>query len=53
MRAAWWKTPELMPAPIFYAHRILKVMAQARRRVPGQQHPRNPASSRSANSPGS
>jgi S-adenosylmethionine synthetase len=24
------ETPELMPAPIFYAHRILKVMAQAR-----------------------
>jgi hypothetical protein len=41
MRAAWWKTPELMPAPIFYAHRILKVMAQARRRVPGQQHPQS------------
>ena len=25
------ETPELMPAPIFYAHRILKVMSQARR----------------------
>src|SRR3979490_1397729 len=24
-------TPELMPAPIFYAHRILKVMSEARR----------------------
>ena len=24
------ETPELMPAPIFYAHRILKIMAQAR-----------------------
>src|SRR5207344_1680181 len=25
------ETPELMPAPIFYAHRILKVMSEARR----------------------
>jgi S-adenosylmethionine synthetase len=25
------ETPELMPAPIFYAHRILKMMSQARR----------------------
>ncbi|HMA74273.1 MAG TPA: methionine adenosyltransferase [Xanthobacteraceae bacterium] len=25
------ETPELMPAPIYYAHHILKVMAQARR----------------------
>ncbi|WP_127091411.1 methionine adenosyltransferase [Aquabacter cavernae] len=25
------ETPELMPAPIFYAHRILKVLADARR----------------------
>jgi S-adenosylmethionine synthetase len=25
------ETPELMPAPIFYAHRILKLMAEARR----------------------
>ena len=25
------ETPELMPAPIYYAHRILKVMADARR----------------------
>jgi S-adenosylmethionine synthetase len=25
------ETPELMPAPIFYAHRILKMMAEARK----------------------